>query len=143
MSECTNLLSSDFFLLRIRRPPRSTRTDTLCPYTTLFRSIHGASVGEAQSALPLIERLRRDWPGFAILMTSGTVTSARLMSQRLPPGTIHQYVPVDMPGAVAGFLDHWRPDIGLIVQSAFWPTLLPGAPPPGHRPTDKPDDRKK
>src|SRR3546814_6753541 len=60
-------------------------------------------------------------------MTSGTVTSARLMSQRLPAGTIHQYVPVDLPGAVAGFLDHWRPDIGLIVESEFWPNLLRGA----------------
>lgn len=89
--------------------------------------IHGASVGEAQSALPLIERLRRDWPRFAILMTSGTVTSARLMGERLPAGVIHQYVPVDLPGAAAAFLDHWRPDIGLVIESEFWPNLLRGA----------------
>lgn len=89
--------------------------------------IHGASVGEAQSALPLIERLRRDRPALGILMTSGTVTSARLMGQRLPAGVIHQYVPVDLPGAVAAFLDHWRPDVGLFVESEFWPNLLRGA----------------
>lgn len=89
--------------------------------------IHGASVGEAQSALPLIERLRRDWPRFTILMTSGTVTSARLMGERLPAGVIHQYVPVDLPGAAAAFLDHWRPDIGLVIESEFWPNLLRGA----------------
>jgi 3-deoxy-D-manno-octulosonic-acid transferase len=89
--------------------------------------IHGASVGEAQSALPLIERLRRDWPGFAILVTSGTVTSAKLMATRLPAGVIHQYVPVDLPSAVTAFLDHWQPQIGLIVESEFWPNLLRGA----------------
>jgi len=89
--------------------------------------IHGASVGEAQSALPLIERLRRDWPAIAILITTGTVTSARLMAERLPPDVIHQYVPVDLPDAVAGFLDHWRPDIGLIIESEFWPNLLRAA----------------
>ena len=89
--------------------------------------IHGASVGEAQSALPLIERLRRDWPGFTILVTSGTVTSAKLMATRLPTDVIHQYVPVDLPGAVAGFLDHWQPQLGLFVESEFWPSLLRGA----------------
>jgi len=89
--------------------------------------IHGASVGETQSALPLIERLQHDWPAFAILVTSGTVTSAKLMAKRLPPGAIHQYVPVDLPGAADAFLDHWRPDIGLFVDSEFWPNLLRGA----------------
>ncbi len=86
--------------------------------------IHGASVGEAQSALPLIDRLRRDWPHYAILVTSGTVTSARLMARRLPPEVIHQYVPVDLPDAVAGFLDHWHPEIGIVIESEFWPNLL-------------------
>jgi 3-deoxy-D-manno-octulosonic-acid transferase len=89
--------------------------------------IHGASVGEAQSALPLIERLRRDWPQVTVLMTSGTVTSAKLMGERLPAGAIHQYVPVDLPHAVAAFLAHWRPEVGLIIESEFWPNLLRGA----------------
>ncbi len=86
--------------------------------------IHGASVGEAQSVLPLIERLRRDWPGFSILLTTGTVTSARLMAERLPEGVIHQFIPVDLPGAVHRFIEHWHPEVGLIVESEFWPNLL-------------------
>jgi 3-deoxy-D-manno-octulosonic-acid transferase len=60
-------------------------------------------------------------------MTSGTVTSAKLMGERLPAGAIHQYVPVDLPHAVAAFLAHWRPDVGLIIESEFWPNLLRGA----------------
>jgi len=86
--------------------------------------IHGASVGEAQSALPLLERLRQDWPDFSILITTGTVTSARLMAERLPQGVIHQFVPVDLPSAVGRFLDHWQPDVALILESEFWPNLL-------------------
>ena len=86
--------------------------------------IHGASVGEALSALPLIGRIREDWPSLNLLMTTGTVTSARLMAKRLPPGVIHQYAPVDLPGAVGRFLDHWEPALGLIIESEFWPNLL-------------------
>ncbi len=86
--------------------------------------IHGASVGEAQSALPLLERLRQDWPAVSILITTGTVTSARLMAERLPEGVIHQFVPVDLSGAVGRFLDHWHPNLGLIIESEFWPNLL-------------------
>lgn len=86
--------------------------------------IHAASVGEALSALPLIDRLQREWPCFAVLMTSGTVTSARLLEERLPEGVVHQYVPVDLPAAVARFLAHWRPDVGLFIESEFWPNLM-------------------
>jgi 3-deoxy-D-manno-octulosonic-acid transferase len=84
--------------------------------------IHGASVGESLAALPLIEKLLTE--GNAVLVTSGTVTSAAMMQARLPPGAIHQYVPLDMPRAVARFLDHWRPDAGLFVESDLWPNLL-------------------
>ena len=86
--------------------------------------VHGASVGESLSALPLVGRIRADWPSLNVLVTTGTVTSARLMAERLPPGVIHQYAPVDLPAAVEGFLDHWTPDLGLIVESEFWPNLL-------------------
>jgi len=86
--------------------------------------IHASSVGESLSVLPLIARLRRDRPGLTVLVTTGTVTSARLMAERLPEGALHQYAPVDLPPAVAGFLDHWRPALGLIVESELWPNLL-------------------
>ena len=86
--------------------------------------IHGASVGEALSALPLIDRIRQDAPGITLLLTTGTVTSARLMSQRLPKSVIHQYAPIDVPQAIARFLDHWQPSCGLILESELWPNLL-------------------
>ena len=66
---------------------------------------HAASVGESMSVLPLIERIRADWPQINFLVTTGTVTSARLLAERLPPGALHQYVPVDLRGgAGAGAL---------------------------------------
>ena len=86
--------------------------------------VHGASVGESLAALPLIEKLQED---ASVLVTSGTVTSAAMMGQRLPPGAIHQFVPLDTPGAVARFLDHWKPDAGLFVESDLWPNLILGA----------------
>ena len=86
--------------------------------------IHGASVGESLSALPLIEKLQEH---ASVLVTSGTVTSAAMMGQRLPAGALHQFVPLDMPGAVDRFLNHWKPDAGLFVESDLWPNLILGA----------------
>jgi 3-deoxy-D-manno-octulosonic-acid transferase len=85
--------------------------------------VHGASVGESLSALPLIARLL-EAGNVNVLVTSGTVTSAAMMSHRLPQGAVHQFVPLDMPGAVARFLDHWKPDTGLFVESDLWPNLI-------------------
>jgi 3-deoxy-D-manno-octulosonic-acid transferase len=87
--------------------------------------VHGASNGECIAALPVIEELAAR--GIAVLLTSGTVTSAELMEERLPQGAIHQFVPIDTPGATARFLAHWRPDAGLFVDSDLWPNLILGA----------------
>ena len=84
--------------------------------------LHGASVGEMLAVIPLIERLRAK--NFAVLMTSGTVTSAALAEQRLPAGAVHQFVPLDAPQFVGRFLDHWRPDLALFVESDLWPNLI-------------------
>lgn len=86
--------------------------------------LHGASVGESLSLLPLVERLRALPQPPAILMTSGTVASAKLLAQRLPPGCIHQFIPLDHPRWVARFLDHWRPNGVLWVESDLWPGML-------------------
>lgn len=86
--------------------------------------VHGASVGEMLAVVPLIERIRaRD---FAVLVTSGTVTSAALAEQRLPEGVLHQFIPLDVPQFVTRFLDHWRPDLALFVESDLWPNLILG-----------------
>lgn len=89
--------------------------------------LHGVSVGESLSLLPLVERFVQDRPDLTVLITSGTLTSARVLADRLPPGVIHQFAPVDGPGAVARFLDHWRPDLGVFVESELWPNLVLGA----------------
>jgi 3-deoxy-D-manno-octulosonic-acid transferase len=86
--------------------------------------IHAASIGEAQSVLVLIERILRIAPELNLLMTTGTITSARIMSERLPPRAIHQYVPVDRVAWVRRFLEYWRPAAALWVESELWPNLL-------------------
>jgi 3-deoxy-D-manno-octulosonic-acid transferase len=85
--------------------------------------IHAASVGESLAALSLAQHLLEQ-PARSLLVTTGTVTSAKVMSQRLPPRAFHQYVPVDLIGSVTRFLDHWRPDLALFVESELWPNLL-------------------
>ncbi|MDO8533527.1 MAG: 3-deoxy-D-manno-octulosonic acid transferase [Xanthobacteraceae bacterium] len=84
--------------------------------------VHGASVGELLSILPLLNRIHAR--GFSVLLTSGTVTAARLAERRLPEGVLHQFVPLDAPAFVERFLDHWRPNLALIAESEFWPNLI-------------------
>jgi len=86
--------------------------------------LHGASVGESLVLATLVDELARRDPELEFLVTTGTVTSASLMAKRLPPQAKHQYVPVDTPGAVRRFLDHWRPDIAIFAESELWPNLL-------------------
>jgi len=86
--------------------------------------LHGVSVGETLSLLPVVERLRRQRPDLTVLVTSGTLTSAQLLAKRLPAGVVHQFAPVDTPGAVAAFLDHWRPSLAVFVESELWPNLI-------------------
>ena len=86
--------------------------------------LHGASVGETLSLLPLVEALRGERPDLTLLVTSGTVTSAHILGRRLPPGVIHQYLPLDTPAAGRRFLAHWRPGLAILVESELWPGLL-------------------
>lgn len=85
---------------------------------------HGVSVGESLSVLPVIVALSVERPDLNILITSATTTSADILAKRLPKGVIHQYAPLDTPQAVTGFLDHWRPDLAIFIESDIWPTQL-------------------
>jgi 3-deoxy-D-manno-octulosonic-acid transferase len=84
--------------------------------------VHGASVGESLSLLPIIEALAAD--DYSVVVTSGTVTSAQVLARRLPEGSTHQYMPLDVSRYVDRFLDHWRPDLAIFAESEIWPNML-------------------
>lgn len=88
--------------------------------------IHAASVGEVQSALILIRRLCAAYPDLRILVTTGTVTSARIVEDKLPAGAVHQFYPLDHPRWTDSFLNHWRPDLVFWMESELWPNMLEG-----------------
>lgn len=86
--------------------------------------LHGASVGESISMLPLINRLLELYPDIHIMVTTGTTTSAEVMAKRLPERAFHQYLPIDNPTFAVRFLRHWQPTIALWFESEFWPAML-------------------
>lgn len=85
---------------------------------------HGASVGEAMSLLPLLHRIRTQFPHITPLVTTGTVTAAAVIAKVLPEGCLHQYSPLDVPAWVERFLNYWQPDVAVFVESEFWPNLI-------------------
>ncbi len=86
--------------------------------------LHGASVGESPAVLPLLAALLASRPALQVLITTGTVTSARLLGERLPARARHQFAPVDQPAAWRSFLAHWRPQLAVLVEPELWPNLI-------------------
>ncbi|MCX8996305.1 lipid IV(A) 3-deoxy-D-manno-octulosonic acid transferase [Rhizobiaceae bacterium BDR2-2] len=84
--------------------------------------IHAASVGEMLSVIALVRELRR--LDIAVLLTTGTITSARIAAERLGGDVIHQYAPLDLKPAVSRFLDYWHPDVALTAESEIWPATM-------------------
>lgn len=124
-----------FLLLKIRSQrgkedvsrvrERMGKTDLMRPGGPLLW-LHAASVGEAQSALILLDAIAQERADLNILVTTGTVTSAALMDKRLPEHAVHQYYPLDHPNWCSSFLDHWAPDWILWMESELWPNMLNG-----------------
>jgi 3-deoxy-D-manno-octulosonic-acid transferase len=85
---------------------------------------HAVSVGEAVSLLLLIEKMHDVYPDVTVLLTTGTVSSARLMADRLPNYAVHQYVPIDRMQCVNRFLSHWKPELAVWIESELWPNTL-------------------
>jgi len=91
--------------------------------------MHAASVGETMSVLPVLAELAALASDMTILLTTGTVTSANLLEQRLPvmglsAHVLHRFAPLDVPAWVGRFLEHWRPDAACFVESELWPNTL-------------------
>lgn len=86
--------------------------------------LHAASVGEVNAALPLIAALRARQPQQPLLLTTTTISSARLAARALPADVPHVFLPLDWGGAVQRFLAHYRPRCALIMETELWPNLF-------------------
>ena len=85
---------------------------------------HGASVGEIQSIIPLIERLEKDRNINQILITSNTLSSSIIINKLNLRKTIHQFFPIDCNFISSKFLDYWKPSKVFFVDSEIWPNTI-------------------
>ncbi len=86
--------------------------------------VHAVSVGEMASALPLIEAMLAARQDITVLLTTTTASAGAIASNRLPSGAIHRYAPLDMLELVVRFLDHWRPERVIFLESEIWPVQI-------------------
>ncbi len=86
--------------------------------------MHAASVGEAMVAITLVNALNEKHPKISFLITTGTLSSANILSKWLPANAYHQFTPIDSWFIVRKFLTHWRPDFGIFIESELWPCLI-------------------
>ncbi|MEQ8656548.1 MAG: 3-deoxy-D-manno-octulosonic acid transferase [Hyphomicrobiales bacterium] len=84
--------------------------------------VHAASVGETVAILPLIKRIEET--GSYVVLTTGTVTSAQLAAKQIGPRTLHQYAPLDLAPFVNRFLNTWKPQLAIFVESELWPATF-------------------
>jgi 3-deoxy-D-manno-octulosonic-acid transferase len=92
--------------------------------------LHAVSVGETRAAEPLIAALLERYPGHALLLTHMTPTgraTGRALLARHPGRLTQAYLPYDLPATAGRFLDHFRPQVGLLMETELWPNLLDAA----------------
>ena len=85
---------------------------------------HGASVGEFQSIVPLLEKLEKSKKISQILITSNTLSSSKVISKIKLKKISHQFFPVDNDLIIKRFINHWRPSLAFFVDSEIWPNTL-------------------
>ena len=85
---------------------------------------HGASVGELQSIIPLLEKFEKDDKINQILVTSNTLSSSKIIEKQKLKKTIHQFFPIDTNFVTKKFINHWRPKKVYFIDSEIWPNMI-------------------
>ena len=86
--------------------------------------IHAVSVGETRAAETLVRALQKEYPSHSILITHMTPTGRETGERLFGESVLRCYLPYDLPGAVARFLDRFRPSIGVLMETELWPNLI-------------------
>ena len=85
---------------------------------------HGASVGEILSIIPLIENYEKDKSIKQILVTSSTLSSSKVLQKFQFKKTIHQFYPIDHIFFTKKFLEYWKPNLAIFIESEIWPCMF-------------------
>lgn len=86
--------------------------------------LHAVGLGEVLALRPLITALQAEDPALSVLITSTARSSAQVLGANLPPRCVHQFLPLDGPDFLRGFLDHWRPDLSIWSEQDLWPGAI-------------------
>ena len=86
--------------------------------------LHGASVGELQSIIPLLEKLEKDKNIKQILLTSNTLSSSKIINRFKFKKIVHQFFPIDTNFLINKFLNYWKPSAAFFIDSEIWPNTL-------------------
>ena len=86
--------------------------------------LHAVSVGETRAAEPLVRALLEKYPGHHILLTHMTPTGRETSESLFADSVLRCYLPYDYPGAVARFLNHYKPCVGILMETEIWPNLV-------------------
>ena len=89
--------------------------------------LHAVSLGETRTAAMLLKALRAQHPGLRLLLTHGTATGRAEGAMLLRPGDVQVWQPWDSREAVARFYAHFKPRLGLVMETEVWPNLVAGA----------------
>ncbi len=89
--------------------------------------VHAVSLGETRAAAILLKAWRAQQPGLRVLLTHGTATGRGEGLALLEPGDVQVWQPWDAPGAVERFFTHFKPRLGVLMETEVWPQLVAGA----------------
>jgi 3-deoxy-D-manno-octulosonic-acid transferase len=118
------------FFLSLRHPSYRARWQERFGYCLPLRGnnraiwIHAVSVGEARAAKPLIESLSTEYPDASLLITTVTPAGAETVRQLFGNMILHRYLPYDLPGAVARFVETIHPCCLIVMETELWPNLF-------------------
>jgi len=123
-----------FFLLRLwwrgRREPgyRDSVAERFGAYETDVKPkmvwVHAVSVGEARAAAPLVRALQELLPDHGLLLTCTTAAGRETLKQVYGESVVGAYLPYDYPHAIQAFLEHFRPRLGVLMETEVWPNLV-------------------
>jgi 3-deoxy-D-manno-octulosonic-acid transferase len=86
--------------------------------------VHAVSVGEARAAAPLVRELQRAYADHTVVMTCTTAAGRDTLKQVYGESVLAAFLPYDYPESVQGFLERFRPRLGVLMETELWPNLL-------------------